>query len=102
MIRKISPEGEVSTFAGSPRSSANSNNDGTGTNAYINNPQGITIDEADNLYFVEPFSVRKITPAGVVTTLAGSHSEYGSADGVGPSAPFQQAYGIVGMHEIGT
>lgn len=91
-IRKITPTGVVTTIAG------NGNNislDGTGTAAQVT-PNGITIDNAGNIYFTESFfnnKIRKITPAGVVTTIAGSTE--GNADGTGTSAQFYNPRDIV-------
>jgi sugar lactone lactonase YvrE len=70
-IRKITPQGVVTTFAGS---TASGSADGTGAAAGFNEPQGIAVDFMDNVYVADTsnFEIRKITPAGVVTTLAGS------------------------------
>ncbi len=68
IIRKVTPEGIVSTFAGSGGAIST---DGTGTDASFNTPHGITFDGAD-LYVTEAFGgsrVRKVTLGGVVTTL---------------------------------
>jgi sugar lactone lactonase YvrE len=61
----------------------------------------LTIDGADNLYVADTLNstIRKITPAGVVTTLAGTAGVYGSADGVGPAAQFNLPEGIVADHD---
>jgi gliding motility-associated-like protein len=88
LIRKITPAGVVSTFAGSGTiGSAN----GTGTAASFNGPYGITIDNTGNLYVADHFNnlIRKITPAGVVSTLAGS-GLMGFANGQGTAASFNQ------------
>jgi IPT/TIG domain len=71
MVKKITPDGKVTLFAGQANGSAGSNN-GTGTEASFNYVTNITADAQDNLYVVEMFAkaVRKITPAGVVTTVA--------------------------------
>lgn len=76
----------VSTFAGD--GTANSV-DGTGTAASFNAPQSIAIDGSGNLYVSEYVGckIRKITPGGVVTTLAGS-GQAGSKDGQGSAATF--------------
>lgn len=78
-IRKITPSGVVSTLAGS---GALALTDGTGTNAAFHDIEGITIDASGNLYVTETFynKIRKITPAGVVTTYAGSGAS-GNTDG---------------------
>lgn len=94
LIRKITPSGSVSTLAGS--GSAGSM-DGAGAAASFNAPNGITVDAAGNLYVTEFFShlIRKITPAGVVTTLAGMVGAAGSANGVGVAASFNAPSGVV-------
>ena len=91
-IRKITPGGIVSTFAGDSLGNYGSA-DGTGNNARFFSPAGIVIDNNDNIFVVDVFnsSIRKITPAGVVTTLAGSDSP-GFADGTGSSASFQTPF----------
>jgi sugar lactone lactonase YvrE len=90
-IRKITPTGTVSTFVGNGQFISE---DGTGTAAKIMGPTDIVIDSNNNLYFTERGNkVRKITPAGVVTTIAGT-GVAGSADGVGTVATFKQPYGL--------
>lgn len=83
-IFKVTPAGEMSVFAGGALGSA----DGTGAAAQFNKPDGLAIDAADNLYVAdtENHRIRKVTPAGEVTTLAGSAA--GSADGQGTAAQF--------------
>jgi sugar lactone lactonase YvrE len=90
-VRKISPEGVVSTFAGSVEGYA----DGSGSNAKFNTPSGIAIDSSSNLYVADTGNnrIRKISPAGLVTTLAGS-GETGRADGIGSAATFNGPIGI--------
>ena len=87
-IRKITPEGVVSTFAGSSPGLL----DGTGVAAQFLQPQGLTIDASDNLYLTDEFTIRKITPGAVVTTLAGS--DYGDVDGRGANAKFTYPHGL--------
>ena len=90
-IRKITPLGEVSTFAGNLIGSA----DGIGMSAQFTNPSGIAIDKQGNLYVADQLNhrIRKITPAGIVTTLAGSTLGY--ADGSGSGAQFYRPVGVV-------
>lgn len=94
-IRKITPSGDVSTFAGGGTYFGSI--DGTGTGAAFYGVNGLAIDSANNLYAAEGGifgnKVRKITPAGVVTTLAGSNTS-GSADGQGANASFNFINGI--------
>jgi len=80
-IRKITPEGVVSTFAGDPTTKRVI--DGVGSAALFNFVTGITIDAADNLYVCEPYAnvIRKITPDRVVTTIAGEKGPYGGPYG---------------------
>ncbi|KQP35491.1 hypothetical protein [Pseudorhodoferax sp. Leaf274] len=70
--------------------------DGTGTAARFNNPMGIAADGNGNLYVTEELghTIRRITPAGVVTTLAGAAGTAGMADGAGGTARFFAPLGI--------
>jgi len=91
-IRKITPAADVTTLAGS---GAIGSLDGHGTSATFKTPSSVATDAAGNIYVLEFIGavVRKITPAGDVTTLAGSGTA-GFADGTGTAASFGQAYGI--------
>lgn len=91
-IRKITPAGVVSTFAGS---GWYGHADGPGSAAEFDSPEGLALDANGNLYVAdrENHIIRKITPAGVVTTLAGSGSQ-SSADGLGTAASFNAPSGV--------
>ena len=93
-IRKISSAGVVTTFAGTGGSFGST--DGTGTAARFKAPLGIAADSAGNVYVADTGNaiVRKITAAGVVTTLAGSAGQSGSTDGTGTAARFMGPYGV--------
>ena len=91
-IRKITPSGVVSTLVGS---GAVGHADATGASATFSHPMGIAADIAGNVYVVDTYNnlIRRITPSGVVSTLAGSMLGKGHADGVGEDASFYQALG---------
>lgn len=93
-IRKITPAGNVTTLAGQVLAAGNAN--GTGSAASFDNPTGIAVDNNGNLFISDQHNhmIRKITPAGVVTTLAGNAGITGNADGSGTSAFFNNPYGI--------
>ncbi len=93
-IRKVTPGGVVTTFAGSTAGLTN----GTGTAAQFEYPMGVALDANGNLYVAdgENHCIRKITPAGVVTIFAGSDSRvWGSDDGTGTQAKFMNPHGLV-------
>lgn len=93
-IRKITPDGTVSTFAGS---GLNQSANGAGLSASFNGPTSISIDSAQNLYVTEKEKVRKISPGGVVTTIAGS-GKVGATDDQGLAASFNTLTGIAVDH----
>ncbi|MNK93340.1 Serine/threonine-protein kinase PknD [compost metagenome] len=91
-IRKITSAGVVSTLAGSETPGSTN---GTGSAASFHFPFDITADGDGNAYIADPRNnmIRKMTPAGVVTTLAGNAAS-GRADGIGAAASFAEPAGI--------
>ena len=91
-IRKISPAGTVSVFAGGSFGSG----DGTGNAAQFYNPRGIALDSVGNLYIADSNNntIRKVSPGGIVTTLAGMAGVQGSSDGLGNAAAFNLPMGV--------
>ena len=93
-VRKVTPVGAVTTFAGSLGTAAMKN--GTATEARFDTPFGITLDRSGNLFVAdgENHAIRKIAPNGMVTTLAGSPGNPGAADGVGADARFNYPFAV--------
>src|SRR5439155_1556238 len=94
-IRKVTPAGVVTTLAGLAGSSGSA--DGTGSAARFYKPFGVAVDSASNVYVADTYNatIRKVTPAGVVTTLAGLAGTPGSADGTGSAGRFYYPDGMV-------
>ena len=91
-IMKITTKGVITTFAGS---GTQGSDNGNGTSASFDTPTGLAIDDAGNLYVADMGNnlIRKITPAGDVSTLAGSGTE-GSDNGNGTSASFSNPFDL--------
>ncbi|HTI59385.1 SBBP repeat-containing protein [Mucilaginibacter sp.] len=92
LIRKITPDGTVSTLAGSGNIG---HADGKGTAASFNFPQGIAVDKNGNIYVSDTGNdlIRRITPDGTVSTLAGKIA-LGNANGMGANATFNIPQGL--------
>ncbi len=93
-IRKVTPGGVVTTLAGLPGTSGT--NDGTGSAARFAAPHGVAVDSAGIVYVADmgTSTIRKVTPGGMVTTLAGLAGTWGGADGTGSAARFDEPYGV--------
>src|SRR5271166_2392177 len=83
----------VTTVAGNGATSAGVgiNVDGTGKAAMMINPLGVAVDAAGNIYVADDTRVRKISPSGLVTTMAGNGNR-ASVDGTGVNATFSSAF----------
>lgn len=90
-IRKITSSGLVSTLAGSEIGGFA---DGIGTLAKFNAPNGVGVDRFGNVYVADLFNqkIRKITPSGLTSTLAGAKA--GFADGIGADSKFSYPTGV--------
>jgi sugar lactone lactonase YvrE len=90
-IRKITPEGVMTSFAGSKEGYV----DGVAANAAFNTPSGLAIDDAGNIYVADTANnvIRKITPQGDVSTLAGN-GKAGFLDGKSTEAQFNGPIGV--------
>jgi len=94
-IRKITTAGYVTILAGSD-ARATGSTDGTGTAARFNVPDGVAVDTVGNVYVADRHNhiIRKVTSAGVVTTLAGTAGSVGITDGTGSAARFYFPRGV--------
>jgi sugar lactone lactonase YvrE len=94
-IRRIATDGTVTTIAGQSSVTGGST-DGTGAAAAFNRPRGIAVGADGTLYVTDTLNhtIRRITAAGAVTTLAGTAGSSGSTDGSGTAARFNLPFGI--------
>jgi hypothetical protein len=94
IVRKVTPGGVVTTLAGGEAGS-NGFADGTGTGALFSYLTGAAIDAGGDIFFADRDNrrIRKVTPGGVVSTLAGG-AGYSSVDGTGTGASFDQPHGV--------
>ena len=92
MIRKITPDGTVSTLAGKI---AKGSADGKGKDALFAHPDGLAVDRKGNIYVADVGNnkIRKITPDGMVTTIAGTRKR-GADNGPLNTATFNKPYGL--------
>jgi Immunoglobulin I-set domain/NHL repeat len=94
ILSVTSQAGQIDLVAGLHGGSGNV--DGSGGNAHFNYPLDVAVDSSGNLFIADSGNdvVRKMTPAGVVTTIAGTAGEKGYVDASGPSARFTSVHSI--------
>ncbi|MBL9195000.1 MAG: hypothetical protein JNJ82_21770 [Opitutaceae bacterium] len=94
VIRKITPSAQVTTLAGAPGVAGSQ--DGTGAEARFRQPLGVAVDREGNVYVADLANhlIRKVTKAGVVTTLAGAAGVRGTTDGPAADARFASPFAV--------
>jgi hypothetical protein len=93
-IRRITTAGAVSTIAG--RAGISGASDGAGSDARFNNPKGVAVDGSGNVYVADAgnSTIREVTAAGVVSTIAGLTGTAGTSDGTNSDARFNGPSGV--------
>jgi len=81
-VRKVTPAGTISTVAGGGTSELGDGGPATAARLF---PLGITLDGSGNLYVVEPDRIRKVTPNGIISTIAGKFATFGFSGDGGPA-----------------
>jgi serine/threonine-protein kinase len=89
-LRRAAPNGALSTVAGSGVQGVA---DGQGTLARLARPRGVAVNTAGVVYLSDEHTIRRITPDGQVTTIAGA-AGWGATDGHGDNARFTYPWGI--------
>ena len=85
-IRRVDTSGTISTYAGTGESGF-SGDGGPATNARLDNPAGVNVDGAGNLYIADRDNnrVRRVSPSGIITTVAGNGEAFGGSGDGGPA-----------------
>jgi sugar lactone lactonase YvrE len=93
-IREITSGGVVTTIAGLAGSFGTT--DATGSDARFDQPTGVAVGSGGDIYVADSINntIRRVTPQGVVTTLAGTAGASGSINGTGTTALFRQPFGV--------
>jgi len=96
-IRKVTPGGTISTIAGTG-TAGYAGDDGAATSAQLNNPKGMAVDSSGNLYIADTDNqrIRKVTPAGMISTVAGTGTagNYPGDGGPATSAELNSPFGV--------
>jgi len=102
VVWKIPPAGAASIIAGVPSNGSDEYADGAGAAVRFRRPCSLAVDASGTIFITDAGAIRRLTPDGVVTTLAGNWGIAGSADGAGSTARFNYPQGIAvdGMGRI--
>jgi hypothetical protein len=95
-VRKVTPDGIITTIAGTGKSGS-SGDCGRATDAQLNLPHGLAVDSAGNLFVADEgnYRVRKVSPEGIITTVAG----FGNRPYAGDGSPATEA-GLRGPNQL--
>jgi sugar lactone lactonase YvrE len=98
-ILKVDATGSATVLAGTP--GIFGDEDGIGAEAKFNSPTGLAVDRSGNVYVADlnNHTIRRISPEGFVSTLAGGHGVAGYVDGVGSEARFSSPHGAAADRE---
>ena len=95
-VRKVTPQGIISTVAGNGTPGGEGDG-GRATSAQLSGPRGIAVDSAGNLFIAESYGnrVRKVTPGGIISTIAGDGNRgFGGDGGPAVSAQLNNPYDV--------
>lgn len=95
-LRKVTPAGDTSTLAGRPNVGGGAYVDGPGAQARFSGTQGLALDVQGNIYVADTGNkaIRKVTPAGMVSTIAGGPDREGYVDGPAAQAKFTRPMAV--------
>ena len=94
-VRKVSPGGTITTFAGTGESANDGDGDGgPATSARIQHPEGMVVDPQGNVYIAAGSSVRRVSPGGTITTFAGGGRSNPGDGGPATSAVLRAPDGV--------
>src|SRR5438876_3856640 len=84
-VRKVTPDGVITTVAGTGTSSGAVGDGGPATSAQLDTPEALAIDSAGNLFIADRTRIRKVNTDGVITTIAGTYAVFGFRGDGGPA-----------------